>query len=89
MGEKNTEKMAAPAAPQLKDANYVVTTSLDDLLHCEKKEMPEMKYRAVITCQNSKHTFEFCKKFRDMLTQMQFGTWEFEVKEETKICKHL
>lgn len=58
------------------------------------KIVPVSKFRCFVNIGDTKREIWFQSKeqalrFRDMLTEMQFGTWNFEVKEEINIWKNM
>lgn len=60
----------------------------------DNKIVPISKFKCFVNIGETKREIWFqsreqALRFRDMLTEMQFGTWNFEVKEEISIWKNM
>ena len=85
--------MAAQVAPTV--PIYVLSQDQFVNLAGNKDKIPPIsKFRCFVNIGDTKREIWFQSKeqalrFRDMLTEMQFGTWNFEVKEEINIWKNM
>lgn len=84
--------MAAQVAPLV--PIYVLSQNEFGLLHGSKEPVRTARYKCFVNTGDVKREIWFQSKeqalrFRDALTEMQFGTWNFEVKEEINIWKNM
>ena len=87
--------MAAQVAPTVP----IYVLSQDQFVHLarvsnENGLVTLSKFKCFVNVGDTKREIWFQSKeqalrFRDMLTEMQFGTWNFEVKEEINIWKNM
>lgn len=84
--------MAAQVAPLV--PIYVLSQEQLVNIKGQEKRVDPPKYKCFVNTGDVKREIWFQSKeqalrFRDMLTEMQFGTWNFEVKEEINIWKNM
>jgi hypothetical protein len=90
---KSRKIMAAQVAPPVP----IFVLSQDQFINLagnKDKIPPISKFKCFVNVGDTKREIWFQSKeqalrFRDMLTEMQFGTWNFEVKEEISIWKNM